>query len=696
MEFVGGGDLNDYLRNHHHMREDKVQEVSRQVLRGIEYVHGMGISHRDLKPDNILMASEEPLVVKISDFGLAKMVQAEETFLKTFCGTMLYLAPEVYPGYATALVAGAGSVKRKRNPREDAGREDGKNEKQKKRYNQAVDMWSFGCVIHTLLTGKPAFEGKNADDMLRVILKGYTGTTALEKTLGRDCDDAKDFITRLLQVNPAMRMHEQEALKHDWLKKGSDVSSSSMEQDEEEEISRENAQDNMLVSNGLGNEDEYHIVDEAASEDLGWQKAPSAAIFQWVDSVRKSNNEELSTPKPHDALLGAVRRMSFDQSGNKMSISNEESADDSFRSLDAESHASGSKMFRRPPGISNQRSSSISPEGDYSMCSTGSAVLPDSAPRATPQTGEPFQFDSRAEFQFASPAVASSNPRGPKAQGRSLSEGSLATTEAMVGKLKVASPSPHQTPPPRINEPNEQKNNQAEVAEISSFDDPAVIYSTPLSLMIRPDDDVPMTPQQKTYRSSIPRNHAPLSQPRNVQSQAETGNFARPNTPWGRLVPISGSITGSTVSLNKLMVTIGRSSICSSVLQDIRVSKAHFAILLANPELSVQPTNDVAWYPKENMIAWFKVVGTNGCFLNGRKKRKGSMGRIYNGDVVHLFKEDIDGQCQFIAYKCELKIGIHKRHELELSDEDMTLKQKADVMAHGMSMGISLATTMEI
>ena len=113
MEYIGGGDLNDYINKHGKMEEHLVQEVTRQILRGIMYVHERGISHRDIKPDNILLVSEDPIEVKISDFGLAKMVRDEETFLKTFCGTMLYLAPEVYPRYHMAMTPVVTGSKRK-------------------------------------------------------------------------------------------------------------------------------------------------------------------------------------------------------------------------------------------------------------------------------------------------------------------------------------------------------------------------------------------------------------------------------------------------------------------------------------------------------------------------------------------------------------------------------------------------------
>ena len=113
MEYIPGGDLNEYLQKHGRMEESLVKDVTRQVLLGIKYMHERGICHRDLKPDNILVVTEDPMIVKISDFGLAKMVRDEATFMKTFCGTMLYLAPEVFPAYYMAAPPVSAGSKRK-------------------------------------------------------------------------------------------------------------------------------------------------------------------------------------------------------------------------------------------------------------------------------------------------------------------------------------------------------------------------------------------------------------------------------------------------------------------------------------------------------------------------------------------------------------------------------------------------------
>lgn len=98
------------------MPEYICQSVAHQLCLAIEYLHGSNVTHRDIKPDNILVKARDPLIVKLSDFGLSKRIENAEEDLKTFCGTLLYCAPEIYPDYADYKNGMLGKRHRKNDP----------------------------------------------------------------------------------------------------------------------------------------------------------------------------------------------------------------------------------------------------------------------------------------------------------------------------------------------------------------------------------------------------------------------------------------------------------------------------------------------------------------------------------------------------------------------------------------------------
>ncbi|KAL7919355.1 CAMK family protein kinase [Trichoderma austrokoningii] len=99
-------------------------EILRQSLAALTFLHERDnpVAHRDIKPDNILVHSRNPLHIKLSDFGFSKQKLEE---LKTDCGTYKYAAPEVYKGQL---------------------------------YNEAVDIWSLGVVVLKFSHGLPQWE----------------------------------------------------------------------------------------------------------------------------------------------------------------------------------------------------------------------------------------------------------------------------------------------------------------------------------------------------------------------------------------------------------------------------------------------------------------------------------------------------------------------------------------------------------
>ncbi|KAL2465895.1 SNF1-related protein kinase catalytic subunit alpha KIN10 [Abeliophyllum distichum] len=92
MEHMDSGELYDYVTLRVRLDEDEARHFFQQIISGIEYCHRNKVVHRDLKPENLLLDSKHN--VKIADFGLGN-IMLDGHFLKTFCGTPNYAAPEL-------------------------------------------------------------------------------------------------------------------------------------------------------------------------------------------------------------------------------------------------------------------------------------------------------------------------------------------------------------------------------------------------------------------------------------------------------------------------------------------------------------------------------------------------------------------------------------------------------------------------
>ncbi|KAF9461264.1 kinase-like domain-containing protein [Collybia nuda] len=185
LELVEGGDLLDYILRNNGLSEADAQHITYQICEALAYIHSKGVAHRDLKPENVLLTTDKPPVVKVADFGLAKVVDSL-TMLRTMCGTPSYLAPEVV---------------RQDNP-------DG--------YDNLVDSWSVGVIVFSMLTNaSPFIEDEAQRDVRTRILERRIDWSCL--TSANISLPAQAFIRRLLEEDPRRRMTLTDARDHPWL-----------------------------------------------------------------------------------------------------------------------------------------------------------------------------------------------------------------------------------------------------------------------------------------------------------------------------------------------------------------------------------------------------------------------------------------------------------------------------------------------
>ena len=165
-EFMQGGDM------FYHMHDGQIIIFSNEKTRfymielvlALEALHKKNMVYRDLKPENILLDSKGH--VKLTDFGLSKILETEDDKAYTICGTPQYLAPEILD---------------------------------KKGYDKAVDWWSLGCVMYEMLVGKLPYAIKRGVKMNKKIYEQGVDYKNLNS-------NAKDLIQKLLVINPKERL----------------------------------------------------------------------------------------------------------------------------------------------------------------------------------------------------------------------------------------------------------------------------------------------------------------------------------------------------------------------------------------------------------------------------------------------------------------------------------------------------------
>lgn len=182
LEYVSDGDLFTFVSENRKLNEDQTRFIFWQLFKATQWLHKNKIVHRDIKPENILIKDKTSLHVKISDFGLAKIVPNDKG-LESQCGTANYVAPEILY-----------------------------NERS---YGCECDMWSLGVVLYICLCGYPPFNDQLHIPMKTQVIEGLYSFPS--NSWAHISPTAIELIKGLLTIDSLRRMTCDQAIIHEWM-----------------------------------------------------------------------------------------------------------------------------------------------------------------------------------------------------------------------------------------------------------------------------------------------------------------------------------------------------------------------------------------------------------------------------------------------------------------------------------------------
>lgn len=696
MEYISWGELSKEMQDRKRLPEHEVQQITKQTLHALEYLHRQGITHRDIKPDNILISSRDPLIVKLSDFGLSKSVIDQETFLKTFCGTLLYCAPEVYPDYNSYAQPAA---KRRRR---------GQPTNQKTPYDSSADMWSFGAVVFHLLCGKAPIMGRGDNGGAQMLNNIMTKDVDFEplRELGIS-EDAIDFINALLNRIPGLRPKEKDCFSHRWLKDVPDVVDYSEVSDidtrprsrlEDVEEGDEDEADEQLV-NELQNLTQDPNMIQAAGDS---ESVPSSP-----DRPMKKPKITRAESKIPEAILYPNLPPAFPES----------------QTLPASSPSkSDAKLFGEiTPSV-------LKSSGVFGI----HEVAPRTAQLQIPQISSQLEQVSMNDFakskagQHSIHSEAPQTERLPEAELNSYypihhiagSAASLLGAEAQLGQMNMGSHDAGLTdvPTPETNNPvtphtgdvtparsltksetqdtsSQQSLNAGKSRRINVdllTDEVAFAAEQRLRELAREENtkvkaqtfqahattsqQLANAPGWRTFSAKLARpedatansdHHSATSTRTEVLRHATSGAFSASTGIYGKLTPMEGSFDREAIPLLTRSTLWGRAPQCHqrfSDLQDARVPKIGMKIVFYAPGIEEVERNGEDWTQVPKIRTIIATSATRGIRVNGvhlaQQSDDGSaalFGKLYTGDVISIVDSDNDGQ--YLRYTVEILFG---------------------------------------
>ncbi|KAF2874807.1 hypothetical protein BDV95DRAFT_603601 [Massariosphaeria phaeospora] len=673
MEYVRYGDLQGHLNHIGNMPERLVKTMSQQILSALSYLHQLKITHRDIKPDNILIADTEPLTVKLSDFGLSKVVKHDETFLKTFCGTLLYCAPEVFPDFNNTPVKG---TKRRRGAKQ-----------QFNSYSSSVDIWSFAAVIWYALCGEPPFTGvadATGKGMYDNIMSTELDTTPLE-TLGVSVE-CIDLLRWMLQTDPAKRATDWDCLSHPWVNNGTTIPAdptlqSIVEEDESEEAEQKLSQLSIRYESDSEGEDGNVLSDDEFGRLLGSTQGKRIRIDPLVPRNQICDHE-------HDSSAGA----SFE---SERLIARD--LIDSFQFVQKPPRTG--RLFGEigPSGLNSSGVLTAHPTEALSRdVSDGGATRPElaSTPDRSASQGR-HDVHSQLHGSFSSPSLYGAeslvrdidiNMESPVSGAHSPNEPTTPRTPEVVqhNSLEKSSTHPSQiseaTPkakPPTLNrqitlhktpsfyyDPYDPDTHNLEYAsKVSGFDFVGAASGSSASVdqlddtirVSAVEESASSTEHEPAFLPSLPRELDIKPPPRRLGKLTATPDSFAPNL---------------VVHIDQNRVTWGRNPTNTAVYEnsrDVRVPKTAFVIFWYSSnqdnrenvrEMSQQGKD---WTTLSQLHVGIWTLATSGISVNGKHLRKTDakgralFGHLHSGDIIQVYHDQRTNEC--LKFKCDFYLG---------------------------------------
>eukprot|EP00977_Amphora_coffeiformis_P004489 scaffold965_cov158-Amphora_coffeaeformis.AAC.13 len=202
LDLVSGGEMFDHLINYGAYSEADAARLMYEIASAMAFMHGVGVVHADLKPENLLLSTKNRWdgTIKVIDFGCAVVQDMEESVLdetKDFKpdvpkansnGTTAYWSPERFSDCAFAT--------------------------------PAMDMWSVGIILYIMLTGVHPFDtkGVSSDEEIEKRIAQDPSPPLDEDLVGHLSESAIDLIKKLMNPNPKKRLTAYEMLHHPWVR----------------------------------------------------------------------------------------------------------------------------------------------------------------------------------------------------------------------------------------------------------------------------------------------------------------------------------------------------------------------------------------------------------------------------------------------------------------------------------------------